>query len=153
MSRLVRLVTGPTHSGKTTRLLAWSQGRTDVRGVVAPDGPGGRRMLDLGSGEQVEMEGPGLTEARLEIGPYRFRKAAFDWAGERLRAAAVDPEATFLVVDEIGPLELRGEGLASALDALAAEPDGPQWIVVVRESLLDPVAARFDLRYAVFPPD
>ena len=153
MRRTARLVTGPTHSGKTGRLLAWAEGRGGVVGIAAPDGPGGRRMMDLASGEHVEMEGPGPEEAVVEIGPYRFRQAAFDWAHDRLLDAADASRAKYLVVDEIGPLELRGEALAPALDALLARPSLPEPIVIVRDSLTDAVAARFDLSWAPFPPD
>jgi nucleoside-triphosphatase THEP1 len=152
MLRPARLVTGPTHSGKTGRLLDWAEGRREVVGIAAPDGPAGRRMVDLASGDHVEMEQPAPNEAVVAIGPYTFRRAAFDWAYERLLAAAVDPEAQYLVIDEIGPLELRGEALAPALDALLARPRLPELVVIVRDSLLDEVAARFGLRWEPFPP-
>lgn len=153
MPRPARLVTGPTHSGKTGRLLRWAEGRSDVVGIVTPDGPTGRRMVDLVSGAHVEMEGPGLDEAVVEIGPYRFRQAAFDWARERLLAVAEDPRARYLIIDEIGPLELRGEALAPALDLLLVRPVLPELIVIVRDSLVDAVPGRFDLSWAPFPPD
>jgi len=145
MPRRAHLVTGPTHTGKTGRLLAWAKGRSDLGGLAAPDAPGGRRMLDLRSGEFVEMERPQPGEATVSVGPYLFRQAAFDWACRRLLEAAADPRVRFLAVDEIGPLELRGQGLAPALDALGE--GGPVPVVVVRESLTAEVAARFDLEF------
>jgi nucleoside-triphosphatase THEP1 len=152
MPRPARLVTGPTHSGKTGQLMAWAEGRPEVVGIAAPDGPTGRRMIDLRSGDHVEMEHPAAHEPAVEIGPYRFRQAAFDWAQPRLLHAADDPLARYLVIDEIGPLELRGDALAPVLDVLLARPHLPELVVVVRDSLRDTVAARFDLSWEAFPP-
>lgn len=151
MNRAAHLVTGPTHSGKTGRLLAWARTRTDVVGIAAPDGPNGRRMLDLRSGESVEMEKPEEGEPSVSVGPYRFRRAAFDWAGERLIAAAADPTARFLVIDEVGPLELRGDGLATVLREVVAS-SRPELVLLVREGLTTQVETCFSLAFTLGEP-
>ncbi len=50
-----------------------------------------------------------------------------------------------VLVDEIGPLELRGEGWAPALPPLWSR-DGAVVVLAVRPGLVEAVAARWDLR-------
>ena len=61
-------------------------------------------------------------------------------------AAAARPGIRWLAVDEIGPLELRGEGLAPALrQVLAAPGAGFGLVLVVRETLREAVETAFGL--------
>lgn len=87
-------------------------------------------------------------EAVVEVGRFRFRAAALAWAGQRI-AAAVAAGADLVVIDEVGPLELRGEGLADALGAL---PPGLARVLLVRSGLEDVVAARFAPGPVAFDP-
>ena len=76
------------------------------------------------------------------VGVYRISEDAIDWA-QKLLAAALLSGADWIVVDEIGPLELRrGGGFAFALPPLADSVRIPNAIVVVRETLADELAER-----------
>jgi nucleoside-triphosphatase THEP1 len=67
---------------------------------------------------------------------------AVEWARGVL-AAALLANVDWLVIDEIGPLEMhKGGGFAFALPALADPVRIPNAIVIVRELLVDEVAAR-----------
>lgn len=139
-------------SGKTTRAsdlarAAALSGRR-VGGLLALKTPAGRRFHDLWTGEEMAKEPARDSEPVIEVGRFRFRAAAFAWATQRL-AAAVAAGADLLVIDEVGPLELRGEGLAGALDAL---PPGPGRILLVRTGLEAAVAARFAVGPIAFDP-
>lgn len=144
------VVTGPIGSGKTTRVLNLLQtyrdaGRT-VAGVVSlhlnADDPEleSYRFRFLSSGEE-------LTFARRSADPtppssrYGFDEDAFARAREELdRWKEGGPGAgsgiDVIVIDECGPLELRGEGLWKELHrAWTAFPG--EVVVTVRDRLLD----------------
>lgn len=115
-----------------------------MAGILSPDGPLGRRFVDLAGGDTVEMERPEPGEDSVQVGRFVVRQAAFDWAEARLTRAAEGQGASTLVVDEIGPLELQGRGLARALRSLL-ERSSVDLVLVVRETLLDRVIAEFGL--------
>lgn len=137
MQRVI-LLTGPTHSGKTGALSATVR-QPGVAGLLAPDVHYGRILEDLKSGELERFQIHDDREPFVEIGPYHFRSAAFEWANSRL-IAAVRSSAKVIVVDEIGPLELRGEGLRKGVDEVLARTEGTA-IFVVRDRLIGQVEA------------
>lgn len=112
----VRLVHGPIDSGKTGR------GRS-VGGVLARKTPQGRRFVGLAAGDAVALEHPAPDEVAVAVGRFLFRQAAFAWAEARIKAA-VAAGCDVVVIDEIGPLELRGEDFADLLDRLAPTRPG-----------------------------
>lgn len=148
-SRLA-LVTGDIGAGKTTiagRAVALARAQGYVcAGIWSPahvvgGSKAGIEAVDLSSGEhrllaRIAAEGTGER-----MGRYTFDLAVIAWANKVLKqAVAAQPD--LLVVDEIGPLELkRSGGLAPVLDPLAAGRV-PRALVVVRAWLLDALRAR-----------
>jgi len=122
--KLVLLV-GPKHSGKTTVAAALAdrarQAGFAVAGLLAP---GVRRSgeligfdaLDLRTGRRTPLARRGV-EGSQQVGGF-----AFTAEGLALGAEAISPAATgnaeLVIVDEFGPLELRGGGWRSAVDGL-----------------------------------
>ena len=141
----VRLIHGEIGSGKTRRAAAWVEsealaGRT-VAGVLALKAPTGREFLDIATGDQVALEHPAEDEVAVPVGRFQFRQAAFDWAVDRIEQSL--GQAGSVVIDEVGPLELRGAGFAPLLDRLAQDHPGIQRVLLVRTSLIEAVAERF----------
>lgn len=159
MSRVVTIFTGPVHTGKTTALRAWidalTAGGTRVGGVLAPVVEGSRNLCAIGgacrrldlvvSSDQDATKDPARV---VTIGPHRFDGDVFRWARSEL-AGALTRRPDWVVVDEVGPLELRGEGLEPALgDALAAVRSAdasPRVLLVVRDSLVARVVGHYKL--------
>lgn len=174
------VLTGPIHSGKTTRLAAWlerigADGTTagvPVAGILAPVAYGRRRLCSIATGECRDLTASDdLPERRLvTIGPHRFDDAVFAWArGVIGTAASATADARrgspprWLVVDEVGPLELRGSGLEPAVSAAIeaalarwrAEPQNTgrrdtaqapgRLLLVVREGLVERVLEHYDV--------
>lgn len=137
MQRVV-LLTGPTHSGKTGALSATVR-QPGVAGLLAPDLHYGRIFEDIKSGEFERFQTYDESEPVVTIGPYRFRAAAFEWGNQRLDQA-VAANASIIVVDEVGPLEMRGEGLRPGLDKVLGRKRGTA-VLVVRENLVGQVEA------------
>ena len=140
----VYYVTGPLRSGKTTGLRNWHAGRLDVAGLFQPVIGGKRYLVDIRTGDNALMEaGADETDVQV-IGRFRFAGSVFAWAAEVLLKAASTPEARFIILDEIGPLELRGEGMDGAIKRLALEAGpGLSLVLVVRESLLEAILDRY----------
>ncbi len=152
MTPRVVVLTGPIRSGKTTRLAAWVRTRAaageSVAGILAPTSGHERSLCSIATGEcRVLTAGPGVAESRLvAIGPHRFDGAVFDWA-RGVIAEAAGPG--WLVVDEVGPLELGGSGLepavGTAVRAAAGAGASARLLLVVRERLVERVLDRYGL--------
>jgi nucleoside-triphosphatase len=147
----VVLLTGDRGAGKTTLLLGLA-GRLRaaglaVGGIAAPvvEVAGARAGYDvvaLASGARAPLcrmeEGAGEPA----VGPFRFRAEGLELG--RAALAASD-HRDVVMVDEIGPLELRGEGWAPALPPVLARA-GAVAVLAVRPGLVAAVTARWDLR-------
>ncbi|MFM8454303.1 MAG: nucleoside-triphosphatase, partial [Gammaproteobacteria bacterium] len=88
----------------------------------------------------------------LEVGRFRFSAEAFRKACDYLLHAGGKTDAKLLLIDEIGPLELRGEGFSEVLKLLLSEPAGPDILLVVRSELVQEVQAYFGLANARVEP-
>lgn len=79
----------------------------------------------------------------LPVGRFRFSKKGFE------RAIAVLQHGTnefgWLVIDEIGPLELKGLGFCDTLKSILSNPS-QKLILVVREQLAEEVVRYFNLK-------
>ena len=142
----VYILTGPVQSGKTTRIANWALEKNDVFGILTPVINGKRMFTDVHSREIFEMEAnPGETEI-LMIGKFKFSKVGFSKAIEILRIA-MNEKNGWLIVDEIGPLELRGEGFNEVLKEILQSASNQQKVLLVtRESILEEVIQFFGLR-------
>jgi len=141
----VLVIHGDIDSGKTRRAAAWveSEGLAgrNVAGVLALKTPAGRRFLDIATGDQVALEHPVGEEVAVPVGRFQFRQAAFDWATDRIEQSL--EQAASIVIDEVGPLELRGGGFAPLLDRLAQDHPEIQQVLLVRTGLIQAVTERF----------
>jgi nucleoside-triphosphatase THEP1 len=108
----------PVRSGKTTSLIKWidSAPKGSVAGVIAPDDDVARWIQDISTGERHMLTADVHTpESRIvEIGRFRFDQASFRWAHRVLRSG-FESVPEWLVFDEIGFLELQGQGLEPAV--------------------------------------
>ncbi|MES2772545.1 MAG: nucleoside-triphosphatase [Bacteroidota bacterium] len=141
----ILIVSAAKHSGKTTRLIHWCQDRNDVFGILTPVVDGRRVFVDAHTKETFRMEATETETSILEVGKYRFSKASFARASS-IMLDALQQENGFLIIDEIGPLELRGSGFSETITRiLEDERNGVEIIIVVREELLEQVIRRFGL--------
>lgn len=146
------LLTGPQGAGKTTACWKVLPGLRNqgikIAGFVSPpllDAAGsktGIQMVDLTTGKSHTFARIVAAGEPADVGVYRLVEGAVAWA-QNVLAAALSANVDWLVIDEIGPLELRqGKGFAFALDALADPMRVPNAIVIVREYLLNELAER-----------
>jgi nucleoside-triphosphatase len=151
MAKII-IYSAPIHSGKTSRLKSWLKSKNKLFGFLTPDEDGLRKILNLATQElvpwQVEEKN---NEATIEVGKYLFLASGFEIAQQILKDFNPQKEGLF-VIDEIGKLELKGQGLEPALSDCIANfiqrPDESTMIVIVRDYLLEEVMHRYGLENA-----
>ena len=146
------LVTGESGSGKTSWCREYIDRRrksgSTVGGILSPaiERQGqrvGSNALDLLTGQEVPF-------ARLshhkhfkegdKVGDYTISRDGILFACNAIEGA-VESRCDLVVIDEVGPLELQGKGLMSAVElALASAIDV---LIVVRSSLREALQKHF----------
>jgi len=141
------ILTGNIQSGKTTSLFTWVQNRNDVHGILTPIIDGKRIFFDVDGKEQFPMEAAAEEEKEIiSIGRFKFNPRNFEKAKNIIRGSM--NKNGWLIIDEIGPLELRGEGFHKVL--LEALHNNKQKILlVVRHSILEEVKKHFGITGAI----
>jgi nucleoside-triphosphatase THEP1 len=123
-------------SGKTTLLQQFCKKYSQTAGILSPIVNGQRVFYNIGTKEFFDMEAKG-DEAHLAIGKYLFSAEAFTKASGLLLAASKQNTHEYLIIDEVGPLEInRREGFYHALTQIVQEQSFNKLILVVRPSLL-----------------
>lgn len=136
MNTQVLIVSDAIGSGKTTALKEWLRTKQNIGGILTPKVNGKRvfEFLPLGETLPMEAENSGLT-----VGKYRFNIANFQKAESTLWNCWMDSEITTVVIDEVGPLELKKrQGFHELLVKMVATPSEVKktLIVVVRDYCL-----------------
>ncbi|MDD5564584.1 MAG: nucleoside-triphosphatase [Thermoanaerobaculaceae bacterium] len=149
----VVIVTGARGSGKTTLAAAAVESlRTADRRVGGILAPGSWRdgarysfdVVDLATGSRQPLACREPRDGWREEGSFWI-----DPAGMAVGRGALSADrADVVVVDEVGPWELRGAGWSSELETLLAA--ATPLLLVVRRECLDAVVARWSLAAAVF---
>lgn len=149
-ARVAGVVTGDRGQGKT----AFVQGLVErlrgeglrIAGVLSPgqvrDGVRWSiDVVDLAGGRRTPLATRDPGSPWPPVGSFRVSPEGLERGRAALAPAAV-AGADLVVVDEVGPWELAGEGWAGALDALRVAA-APPLLLVVRRGLVDEILARF----------
>jgi nucleoside-triphosphatase THEP1 len=148
--RSINILTGPVHSGKTTRLIAWVKYHQHSGGILAPVIHHQRYLYSILSNDYRKLEaGEELLSDQeiVQIGNYSFLESSFEWARSELQAA-MKKKLPYLIIDEIGPLELSGKGLEPMVTNLLKDYNRSaknRVILVVREHLLEKIISHYNL--------
>ncbi len=143
---MILVLSGPVHGGKTT-FLERAAARWTARGlacggflsVAATDANGakGYDLLELKTGRRHPyLRRDGGPDAE-RTGPFFFVPETLGLARTIIREAG---PGELLIIDEVGPLELRGGGLWPALRETMSRP-GRKILLVAREEVLDDLVA------------
>lgn len=151
-ARQLVILTGERGEGKTTLCLALAeQARRAgwrVGGIASPgDWRDGQRegyhVRDLMSQEERPLAQRGAQEGAIPLGAFWFHREGIAF-GRGALEAALTHQVQLLIVDEVGPLELRGDGWAPLLDRLHTE-GAVVMVWVVRPELVQEVRKRYPL--------
>jgi nucleoside-triphosphatase THEP1/energy-coupling factor transporter transmembrane protein EcfT len=149
------IVTGPTDGGKTGAVLALAE-RLQSRGVPVAgfvqlgERESGRkvgfRLRDIATGEEAGLAVLG-ERSEGDFGTrYRFLDEGFQLGRQAL--ARVRPGGV-VIVDELGPVELRGAGHMPAVQRAVKAPGIAGAVVVVRRPLVPALLAALEASDAV----
>jgi hypothetical protein len=136
------ILSAPIQTGKTSALLEWSGKRLDCYGVLTPVIESKRFFMDVESRELFPMEAVSGEKEVLTVGKYIFSKASFEKASGILQASIHKPG--WLIIDEVGPLELRGEGFSDVVKEIVANRK-EKVVLVVRKGMEDKAMEYFKL--------
>lgn len=155
----IYIYSGPIHSGKTTRLKNWAGKTASVDGVLAPVIEG-QRYLKFISDETLQLLETDSTDAGIvqQIGKYKFLNSVFQKAQMYL-LSLINLTPEWIVVDEIGYLEMAGKGLEPAVSQIINKLEivkNVKIVLVIRDTLVEPALKYYKLdahSTEVFNPD
>lgn len=134
------IITGPIQTGKTTALQEWLVTK-EARGILSPVVDGTRMLYAIQEGIYIPFQASGPSHETISVGRFHFYRHAFDRANDILMK---ETPGNLCVIDEIGPLELQGQGFSPALEKLKSNPS-INLLLVVRNSLLEEVQKKLNL--------
>jgi molybdopterin-guanine dinucleotide biosynthesis protein A len=136
-------------SGKTTALYNWLQSLQSKAGFICPDIGDSRKLLDLQTGIYYDLETNENHEDCVSIGKFHFSKRIINKASLAV-LQALKTDVQFLVMDEIGKLEIESdEGFFPILKEVIACYENQRngyLILVIRDSLLHKAINKFNLQ-------
>lgn len=147
----VVIITGEKHSGKTTFALDLvnylKEKGIALGGFLAPGFFVDNRrasfdMLALATGETYPLCSIHPRNG-IRIGPFWFDEKTLQ-IGHQLLDPAQLGAANIIFIDEVGPLELNGDGWAAAIDKLMQQPR-LTLVMVVRRSMTEQVISKWQL--------
>jgi len=136
------IYSGEKGIGKSSYLKKSFGKHLGVEGILQPRMDGIKYLENLSSGEyrQLELHNEFHSPGNVRIGDYIFSEAVFKWGRDTLlNCFLLNP--SFLIIDEIGPLELAGSGLEPALSKLLIllKESETKALLVVRPALIERV--------------
>lgn len=146
------VLTGSVKTGKTSSLIEWFSRKNDVYGFACPYMDDVRVLQIIHTGEIEPMELKHITEPDdkicddiIKVGRFRFSNAAFVKMRNILNERA-NLNYNWMVIDEIGKLELSGKGLEPELTQYLLNPVKQlKNIIVVRDYLLNEALSKYRL--------
>lgn len=142
------ILTAPIQSGKTTSLVKWSENRKDVYGILTPDVDSKRMFMNAHTRQLFLMEAKEGEMETFSVGKFIFSKTNFDRAIQIIQDGIDKPG--WLVIDEIGPLELKGEGFSNVLKEVLAKRKHTILLVIRdKDDMVKKVKSYFNITDAV----
>lgn len=146
---MIYVLSDDIETGKSNALLQWVEGRTDVHGVLSPrNSQMERYFLDVRTQESIAMQAAPEDDHIISVGRYHFLESSFDKANTIIEKATKNIGAGFVLIDELGKLELRSEGLhTSAKKAIdkAMHHKTLNVLLVIRTTLLNAILKKYDI--------
>ncbi|WP_370391902.1 nucleoside-triphosphatase [uncultured Winogradskyella sp.] len=146
---MIYLLVGDIQSGKSTALLNWVKQKPYVYGILSPvDNRKKRFFYNIKTKARFAMEALPNEKNVISIGRYHFYTSSFDQANAIIKKNVKEHLSGYIVIDELGKLELKNQGLhASAKELIKKTKQNPQLhaILVIRNSLIEAIKKHYDL--------
>lgn len=150
------IISGPVQIGKTTSLYNFSQ-ENKVGGILSISYENNKRSFyfpSLNSSISMDWEAHYPKESKLEVGKFTFSIDSFKKAINQLKIDSISPEIDWLIIDEIGKLEVESNhGLEPFISEFIAnflsENNSKKLILIIRDSLLQKAIDKYQLQGCV----
>jgi nucleoside-triphosphatase THEP1 len=148
----VVIITGEIHQGKTTftqRIITdLLEQKIRIAGFLSlginDNGTRtGFNLFDIESSEQTELCSTIIDENRIKFGQFYFNNDAILKGNEILRTENLS-DKQLVVIDEVGPLELTGQGWSNVIENLTRSITTPQ-LWVVRKSIVNKITRKWNI--------
>lgn len=133
------ILTGQIQSGKTSRLTDWISTKTNCGGVLSPVINGKRYLVSISGQTSKLLEASPDKTNTVKIGKNIFSVPVMEWGKNEIRSAWLQNKE-WIIVDEVGPLELAGKGFEPEITKLIQNKktgSGPNIILVIRQKILE----------------
>ena len=143
--KTIYILTGPVKSGKSSRLFDWVSNQPEAAGILSLLIDGKKHLYSIAEKEKKCLETS--KENAVKVGRYMFDQNVFYWAQKQL-IEELSIAKGYLIIDEIGYLELKREGLEPTLSDIikeAEERDDIKLLLVMRESLVNQIIKHYKL--------
>ena len=138
----------PIHSGKTTTLMHWCTTQENVQGILMPDINGQRMVFNIPTQQTfpIQCMDTNTNEGLISIGKYHFFATAFRKANALLMET-LSSNCKWLVIDEIGKLEMQGKGFSDSAKPIIEHYKScdKNLLLVVRDSLVEEIISFFGI--------
>jgi len=148
----VVIITGDVHEGKTSFakevISRLSANNIRIGGFLSQGiNENGKRvgfnLYDIESGTEIELCSDKNDNKLINFGRYYFSNEALERGLKLLKTDNLAGKQ-LIVIDEIGPLELKGLGWSSAIETLCQNSSLPQ-LWVVRKNILKKIIRRWNI--------
>ncbi len=147
---MIYILSAPVQTGKSTILESWSAEKSNVGGFISPRRSGIRVLLNAKTREEIPFEviDHASTLKTTEVGRFIFYDSSFDKASIWAGLHADTPGIEYIIIDEVGKLELKDIGFHKLVNQLTGHdaPLDKDLILVVRDTLLDKVIEKYRLQ-------
>jgi nucleoside-triphosphatase THEP1 len=157
--RIIHIITGGQGAGKTTFLqeMIFGLAKSNIQlGGILAEGFWKNyerdhfKLIDLKSNNSILY-----CQRETKKGWKKWRHFYINPEGQKFGELALDPdyiaESELIVIDEVGPFELKGKGWANSIRKILDKLPDKTMIWVIRKHLLDDVYAHFNIQpYKVY---
>lgn len=146
MKKKIYILTGPIQSGKTTRLFQFVANHNSIDGILAPIVNKKRKLYHISSRKMIKHEVQESNNETISVGKFHFLQKSFDWANSSL-IESFNQSPNWVIVDELGKLELKGEGLHKSVSYILdnMKDSSTKIILVVRDYLLEDILEFYEI--------
>lgn len=138
------LFTGPIETGKSRALKSFCDQNPEMAGVLNLNVNGLRKIYDIKTKTYFDFQVEKAVQNTISVGRYVFLQSGFEKMETILwQQAKLAPR--YLIIDELGKLELKEKGLYEIMQKILRLTNRPPLILVVRNSLVEEVMDFFHL--------
>lgn len=140
------ILTGEIKSGKTHWLSKITRDSNFIGGVLTPDKNEIRMLYDIANQNWHNFEAKVDSDKELvQIGRFKFELESFQIAKGIIQDSLMNKKLT--IVDEFGPLEMRGEGFADVINKILQDENHQKdqmLVLVVRNNILSDFLQKYN---------